>query len=75
MVGKDKIPSAIPSKPDFWWDVVVDNLQEHEMYTFRAKVPGGWMVKTFSLSAAGRGPGGAFFYPDPNHEWDGKTLS
>lgn len=35
----------------------------------RAKVPGGWFVKV------GAGPSApAFFYPDPNHEWDGGSL-
>ena len=35
----------------------------------RAKVPGGWLVQTTFLSG-----GGAFFYPDPEHLWDGSSL-
>ena len=31
----------------------------------RAKVPGGWFI---------RAGGGAFFYPDPEHLWDGSSL-
>ncbi len=33
--------------------------------TLRAKVAGGWFVK------AGKS---AFFYPDPEHAWDGNSL-
>ena len=33
----------------------------------RAKVPGGWFVKTASEE-------GPFFYPDPEHAWDGSSL-
>ena len=33
----------------------------------RTKVPGGWLVSI-------RG-GGATFFPDPNHSWDGKSLA
>ena len=38
-----------------------------EMY--RAKVPGGWIVAWYSINL-----GGAMFYPDPKHEWDGNSL-
>ena len=36
---------------------------------FRAKVPGGWLIqisKNLEVSA--------FFYPDPEHLWDGSSL-
>jgi len=33
---------------------------------WRAKVPGGWFVHL-----VGAGP---FFYPDPDHKWDGSSL-
>ena len=36
----------------------------------RAKVPGGWFVRTYVASAVGS----AFFYPDPEHLWDGSSL-
>jgi hypothetical protein len=39
------------------------------IYSFRAKVPGGWFVYTMA-----GGQGGAFFYPDPDHQWDGNSL-
>ena len=32
----------------------------------RAKVPGGWFVQF--------GSGSEFFYPDPDHTWDGKSM-
>ena len=36
----------------------------------RAKIPGGWLL--VSTSNAG---GGVTFYPDPEHKWDGNSLS
>lgn len=39
-----------------------------EITVYRAKVPGGWFV---SLSSASNSP---FFYPDPEHLWDGSSL-
>jgi hypothetical protein len=35
----------------------------------RAKVPGGWLVRTSSAEGAG-----ICFYPDPQHKWDGSSL-
>ncbi len=35
----------------------------------RAKVPGGWLI-----IFEGFDKGGITFYPDPHHEWDGKSL-
>jgi hypothetical protein len=37
-----------------------------EMY--RTRVPGGWLVL---ICQEYRDTGGAFFYPDPAHRWDG----
>jgi hypothetical protein len=37
--------------------------------TFRAKVPGGWLVQVRA-----EGGSGITFYPDPEHEWDGGSL-
>ena len=38
-------------------------------YVIRAKVVGGWFIRT------GVGDGiAAFFYPDPEHQWDGSSL-
>jgi hypothetical protein len=38
----------------------------------RAKIPGGWFV--FVQEWPQLGTAGAFFYPDPTHEWDGGSL-
>jgi hypothetical protein len=35
---------------------------------FRAKVPGGWFIQIKDASNSG------FFYPDPEHLWDGSSL-
>jgi hypothetical protein len=42
-----------------------------------AKVPGGWFVSVLNLGTNIGGAGtsdGAFFYPDPLHEWNGYGL-
>jgi len=36
----------------------------------RAKVPGGWLLVVTSNSG-----GGATFYPDAQHKWDGNSLA
>jgi hypothetical protein len=40
--------------------------------TKRAKVLGGWFV--FIQEAPQFGTTGAFFYPDPKHQWHGDSL-
>jgi len=35
----------------------------------RAKVPGGWLVAIENMSGLGM-----TFYPDPDHQWDGKSV-
>lgn len=45
---------------------VISNLLIHIL---RAPVPGGWLLR----ADIGQG-GGLAFIPDPNHEWDGKSL-
>jgi len=40
----------------------------------RAKVPGGWLVRTKGDTSQDSPGGGMCFYPDPNHEWDGGTM-
>jgi hypothetical protein len=35
----------------------------------RAKVPGGWFIQV-----AGTTGNNGFFYPDPEHLWDGSSL-
>jgi len=47
-----------------------EKLNTDAMEVWRAKVPGGWMV---FIHRAGE-EAGAFFYPDNQHQWNGKTL-
>ena len=39
----------------------------------RAKVPGGWFIFVRE-GGHGESTGGGFFYPDPEHAWDGTSL-
>ena len=64
-----------------------DNLIKGARF-LRMKVPGGWIVQWSRHLLAKRGEDlklksvefslstdlGPFFYPDPNHEWDGGSL-
>lgn len=47
----------------FVWEI----LEKYEKMTImkRAKVPGEWFVRYVETT---------FFYPDPQHVWDGSTL-
>ena len=40
---------------------------------WRAKVPGGWFVGA-EIAEADNLSWSVFFYPDPQHVWDGRTL-
>lgn len=41
-----------------------------EGYTYRAKVPGGWLVSVWAGDEKKQQHGGGLtFYPDPNNEW------
>lgn len=40
-------------------------------YAYRARVAGGWLI--FIWTPERNGLGGATFYPDPDHLWDGGT--
>ena len=54
-----------------WKEIASEDISTHGTYktgVWRAKVPGGWFVKLASAST------GAFFYPDPEHTWDGSSL-
>jgi hypothetical protein len=55
--------SSTPAPPEislFWEDLKSD------VRTRRAKLPGGWLVAVTGF--------GLTFYPDPEHQWDGKSL-
>ncbi|HST22198.1 MAG TPA: hypothetical protein VLR90_13830 [Blastocatellia bacterium] len=44
-----------------------------DWHTFRAKVPGGWLVVVRIEGGLAVSPS-VTFYPDPEHEWDGNSL-
>ena len=46
----------------------IDGLSSHRMN--RARIPGGWLLIFASNSG-----GGATFYPDPQHKWDGGSVA
>lgn len=46
--------------------VVWEQLDSPRIPLSRTRVPGGWLLATTG--------GGIAFYPDPAHEWDGKSL-
>jgi len=49
------------------WEKLEDDFSSYDP-TYRAKVPGGWLIRV------GEGSGGITFYPDPEHLWDGNTI-
>lgn len=56
----------------------INNSYQSGPLVYRSKVPGGWlvfMVDNGSDGDAGWGYGGATFYPDPEHKWDGGSLT
>ena len=42
-----------------------------ELYIYRAKVPGGWLLAAHKKD---RNWTGTNFIPDPEHKWDGSSL-
>lgn len=58
-------PSAAEER-GLWWE----QLKSSHHPTERAKVPGGWLVAIGSGSAVA-----LTFYPDADHQWDGKALA
>jgi hypothetical protein len=57
---------------DLEWDYLPSNVS-FSGDVFVARVPGGWFV-TVKWSSGDSFAGGGFFYPDPEHKWDGKSL-
>lgn len=54
------------------WESLIDVRQPlYGLGTWRAKVPGGWLV---TVRSNGGKSGGLTFYPDPHHQWDGGSL-
>jgi hypothetical protein len=42
--------------------------------TWRARVPGGWLVLCIKDGGDQTSTGGVTFVPDPGHAWDGNAL-
>ena len=52
-----------------WEKVMTNHIQQEH---FRAKVPGGWLVKwskIYGVRESTRDPSGLTFVPDPKYEW------
>jgi hypothetical protein len=68
-------PAQLGLKPAvMMWTKLASNT---DVVVSASKVPGGWFVYIAhrGTNPANTGPiGGAFFYPDPLHEWDGASL-
>jgi hypothetical protein len=63
-------------KTPIYWERMYDierrsdgTAYEHRS-TYRAMVPGGWLIKVRDRDGAG-----LLFYPDPDHAWDGSSLN
>jgi hypothetical protein len=58
---------------DYSGNLTWENLKNEggPQYTYRTKVPGGWLVATENYTAS---CGGLTFFPDPKHEWDGNSA-
>lgn len=64
--GSDEETLEAPKKVDpNAWEFLKD---EEEFGTWRRRVPGGWLVRTFYDQYHGGGDA-LCFLPDPNHEW------
>jgi hypothetical protein len=51
------------------WEEIKSHDGLHFVSVYRAKVPGGWLVRIMQCDGSG-----LTFYPDPEHEWDGSSL-
>ena len=62
--------SGDANSPTIEWQPIKNVNSAISKFTYRAKIPGGWLVTT----AHGNSAMGATFVPDPNHEWDGNSI-
>ena len=56
------------------WEQESDRHEEYYGVMYRAKVPGGWLVKVMLNSFKPNAAVSLTFYPDPDHSWDGNSL-
>lgn len=69
----------LPGPGDLRAEVRCDDVDSNaRSQVLRAKVPGGWFVQIRDevghLKSEPAPLGAAFFYPDPEHKWDGSSL-
>lgn len=72
-------PDGDPNSDEYWAErgmkrpqVVWERLTaSNNIETYRTRVPGGWLVL---ICQEYRDTGGAVFYPDPTHRWDGSGF-
>jgi hypothetical protein len=62
----ESIKLVIRKEREMKWE----KLKSETGTVMRTKVPGGWLVFMWYVDSSG-----LTFYPDPNHEWDGNSLS
>jgi hypothetical protein len=55
------------------WEDIGDPKRYGSTEMYRAKVPGGWLVRLSSRTNSATAEAVAF-YPDPGHAWDGGSL-
>lgn len=61
-------------QPSLTWEPL-RSAWDNNWATIRTKVPGGWLVLVDYNQEGGSRGAAITFYPDPNHEWDGGSLS
>ncbi|MCL1067216.1 hypothetical protein L2735_10395 [Shewanella olleyana] len=63
--------SGTRDSPTIFWETLKNKGENgSSQFTYRAKVPGGWLI---SSASANHGIG-LTFIPDPNHDWDGNSI-
>jgi hypothetical protein len=55
------------------WEAIKNGGDVHDCYSYRSKVPGGWLI-IFSDEVNDSYGTGLTFLPDSNHNWDGNSL-
>lgn len=72
-MNKDPIAAEGEEQPRLVWHKLNSSTMESRIFklgnVYRARVPGGWLVLVADNAA------GLAFYPDPEHHWDGGSLS
>ena len=54
--------------PVLEWQKLKSRNNKHMSELYRTAVPGGWLISQSGI-------GGLVFLPDPDHEWDGDSLT